>query len=264
MSYENVLYPQNSSIKQYIHSFWILKTGCSNIPYLLPPDKYFHVILSFKSNTHVVNNDFTKTPISGCFLIGMRTSRVFLSPGGDIDYLGIQFHPYGLRSFLDFHCINITDSFVEINLLKNKLYEALKPVINEAFSDQQKVEVIERRLLNLLAGIDYTPEKYLIAVLDRIEKNNGLITVRELSDNTGVATRRLNREFERFIGVSPKFYSRIVRFNFFLEKLKLMEKAENLSDLAYRCGYSDQSHMIHECSDFTGLPPKELFDNCLK
>lgn len=259
MLYEKILYPRNPLIKKYVHLFWILKADYFSVPYLLPPDKYFTIILSFKSNTNVLKNDTVKAPVSGSFIVGMRTSRVFLIPDGEIDYLGIEFCPHGLRSFLDFNCTNITDSFLEIGLLKNKLNEALKPIMNEVFSDEKRVEIIERRLLSLISRIDYTPDNYFIEALNVIEKNYGSISVRDVCDNIGVSTRQLNREFERFIGVSPKFYSRIVRFNNFLDKLKVIEKIESFTELAYQCGYSDQAHMIHECSDFTGLPPKELF-----
>lgn len=264
MLYENVFYPKNPIIKRFIHSFWVLRSDSSNIPYLLPPDKYFNVILSFKSNTNVIKNDMTKTSVSGSFIVGMRTVRVLLLPDGAVDYLGIEFYPQGLRSFIDFHCINITDLFLEIGSLKNKLHEALKPVINEDLPDEKRVELIERRLLGLIPRITYEPDDYLIKALAVIDENNGLISVGDVCDKFEVSSRRLNREFERFIGVSPKFYSRIVRFNCFLENLKLMEKSGVFTELAYQCGYSDQAHMIHECSAFTGLSPLELLNHFIK
>lgn len=264
MLYEKIIFPKNPLINQYVHLFWILKSDSSGVPYLLPPDKYFNVILSFKSNTNVLKNDTVKAPVSGSFIVGMRTSRVFLVPDGEVEYLGIEFYPYGLRSLLDFNCANITDSFLEISLLKNKLHEALKPVMNEVFTDEKRIELIERRLSGLFSRTDYTPEKYFIEALKVIEKNNGSIPVRDICDNIGVSVRRLNREFERFIGVSPKFYSRIVRFNMFLEKLKDMKEFDNFTELAYQCGYYDQAHIIHECSDFTGLAPKELLLTIIK
>lgn len=263
MIYENILYPQNYIIKKYVHSFWILRTKNPEgriKPYLLPPDKYFNIILSFKSNTNIIKNNIFKSAVSGSFIVGMRTAYVLLQPDGDVDYLAIAFYPHTLRCFLNFHCINITDNFFELDLLKSKFNEVFKPVLNEVYSDEKRIEIIEKRLLLLIEKIDYVPNNYLVEALNIIQKNNGLISIQNICNDIGTSVRQLNRDFEKFVGISPKFYSRIVRFNNLLDSLKNMEKFENFADIAYYCGYFDQAHMIHECFDFTGLSPKQLLN----
>jgi len=259
MVYENIIYPTNHLIKQYIRSFWILKSDVRD-PYLLPPDKYLHLILSYKSNTTIIKNGNISNSVTGSFIVGMRTSPVFLLPDGDVEYLGIEFYPYGLRPFLDFNCAGITNTFLEISVLQNELNEALKPVVNEIYSDEKRIEIIEQRLLTLLHKIPVSPDKRMVSAFNIIEKNNGLIPVNKICDNIGVSARQLNRDFEKFIGVSPKFYSRIVRFNYFLENIKGLSNFKSFADLAYYCGYTDQAHMIHECTDFTGVTPAELLN----
>ena len=259
MVYENIIYPANHLIKQYIHSFWILKSD-DREPYLLPPDKYLNLILSYKSNTTVIKNGSISNSVTGSFIVGMRTSPVFLLPDGDVEYLGIEFYPYGLRTFLGFNCAGITNTFLEISLLKNELNEALKPAINDFYSEEKRIEIIEQRLLTLLHKITSIPDKQTVRAFNIIEKSNGLIPVNKICDSIGISARQLNRDFERFIGISPKLYSRIVRFNNFLENIKSFSSFNGFADLANYCGYTDQSHMIHECADFTGITPSELLN----
>lgn len=187
---------------------------------------------------------------------------MFLVPDGEIEYLGIEFYPYGLRSFLGFNCNAITDNFVEISALHNKLGEALKPVINGFYTDEERVGIIEEKLLALLREGNSSPGKHIVHAFSMIEKNNGLMPVNDVCNTIGVSARQLNRDFEKHIGVSPKFYSRIVRFNYFLENLKNTGNFDSFADLAYHCGYADQAHMIHECTDFTGVTPAELLNIC--
>jgi AraC-like DNA-binding protein len=258
MTTEGIIYPQNPLIKQYIRSFWLLKSTNGRTPYLLPPDKSFNLLLSYQNNTNVIRNDTPPTSVSGSFIVGMRTAPVFLAPDGDVEYLGIEFYPYGLRPFLNFNCIVITNTFLEMGSLQNGLHEALKPAMNELHSAEKRVELIEQRLLELLPKVFLTPGKHLIRIFNLIEQSNGSIPINQICDHIGISARQLNRDFEKFIGVSPKFYSRIVRFNNFLENVKMIGKFDDFADLAYHCGYTDQAHMIHECTDFTGITPTEL------
>jgi AraC-like DNA-binding protein len=255
---EDIIYPKNPLIQKYIRSFWILKSNSGSIPYLLPPDRYFNLILSYQSNTNVIKNGNVKNSVSGSFIVGMRTAPVVLVPDGDVEYLGIEFYPYGLRPFLGFNCIGITNTFLEISALRNELSEALKPAINEFYSYERRVEIIEQKLLGLIDKVFLTPTKQIARTLELIVKTNGSIPVNKICDQIGISARQLNRDFENYIGVSPKLYSRIVRFNYFLENVKTIENFADFADLAYHCGYSDQAHMIHECTEFAGITPTKL------
>ena len=63
--------------------------------------------------------------------------------------------------------------------------------------------------------------------------------------------------FKKYIGLTPKWYQRILRFN---DLLKQIQNKENIAwaDIAYRCGYTDQSHFIKEFKHFSGFNPREF------
>ena len=262
MFYENTIYPINPHLKKIIHSYWILKSDTDNIPFLLPPDKYFHLILSFKDNTKVIYNDKIEQNVKGSFLLGMQSSYVYLKALGKVDYLAIQFYPHSLRTFLNFSCRELRDDFYETALLKNKLEEVLKPVINNDYSDIQRINLLEQGLLSILSLSNKLPSGYLLNALKIINLNFGTLSVNDLCNKTGLTARRLNREFERFLGISPKYYSRIVRFLNAFELIKNNKKAEKLISIAYDCGFFDQAHFVHEFLHFTGLAPSQFNNQC--
>ena len=59
--------------------------------------------------------------------------------------------------------------------------------------------------------------------------------------------------FKKIIGITPKFFSRIVRLKYIFESMK----AEKTSwvRLALQTGFFDQSHFIKNFKEFTGEEP---------
>ena len=67
--------------------------------------------------------------------------------------------------------------------------------------------------------------------------------------------KHLISQFKKFVGLTPKNYQRIQRFN---EIFMQMQNDQFLSwsDIALQCGYSDQSHFIREFKHFSGFNPE--------
>jgi|SRR5664279_1145770 len=91
-----------------------------------------------------------------------------------------------------------------------------------------------------------------------IERYRGNITVRELSLATFTTKRTLERWFQEQVGLHPKAFSRLVRFN---GVIRYVESNLNVKwrQLADAFGYYDQSHFIHEFKSLTGGLPQDYF-----
>lgn len=68
--------------------------------------------------------------------------------------------------------------------------------------------------------------------------------------------RQLERNFKKHIGLSPKEYSNIIRFQNALSLIK--NENRSLLDIALECGYYDHSHLVNEIKRNTGFPPSQL------
>ncbi|WP_398358623.1 helix-turn-helix domain-containing protein [Sphingobacterium wenxiniae] len=68
----------------------------------------------------------------------------------------------------------------------------------------------------------------------------------------------MERNFKRFIGLSPKEYSNIIRFRNALNLIKKSNQNRSLLDIAFECGYYDHSHLANEIKRITGLPPSSF------
>jgi len=83
-----------------------------------------------------------------------------------------------------------------------------------------------------------------------------LATIEDLSHAAGISARRLARLFSIQVGLTPKLYARVLRFNRVVEYI--CDRPEvDWCDLALRCGYFDQAHFIRDFKSFCGLTPGE-------
>lgn len=81
--------------------------------------------------------------------------------------------------------------------------------------------------------------------------------VEALAKQVFQSTRQFERTFKQFAGFNPKLFSRIIRFQTALGEYH--NKDKSLTEIAYECGYYDQSHFIQDFKEFSGHNPKEYF-----
>ena len=78
--------------------------------------------------------------------------------------------------------------------------------------------------------------------------------VAELSDEIGISSRRLVDVFSQQVGLTPKLFARVQRFQNVIQNLP-PEQDVDWMDVALGCGYYDQAHFIHDFRSFSGLSP---------
>ncbi len=89
----------------------------------------------------------------------------------------------------------------------------------------------------------------------QIEGSGGGVPIAHLRRETGFSKTRLAESFRDQIGVAPKLYARIVRFQ--RATTMLDAGATRLSDVALAAGYYDQPHMNAEFRELSWLTPRE-------
>ena len=76
-----------------------------------------------------------------------------------------------------------------------------------------------------------------------------------LSESAGLGPRQLERRFLSAVGLSPKLFSRIVRFQ---NLVRIAPRSLGWANAAARCGYFDQAHLVRDVRDFAGVSPSNL------
>jgi AraC-like DNA-binding protein len=91
-------------------------------------------------------------------------------------------------------------------------------------------------------------------VVDRIMTDREIARVGDVADRAGVGTRRLQRLFATYVGVSPKWVIRRARLHEAVERLDEGDDLD-LGFLARELGYFDQAHFARDFRDAVGRPP---------
>ena len=105
----------------------------------------------------------------------------------------------------------------------------------------------------LVSGPEVSPEVehawHLLATSD------GQRSVGSVASDVGWSSRHLSTKFRAHVGMAPKRAARLLRFH---AAMGLLASGTSLSEIAYICGYSDQSHFTNEVVDHTGVTPSVL------
>ena len=147
----------------------------------------------------------------------------------NIDYMGVRLKPSIFYSL--FHILNLQDTKERIEKLKQYLLQK-----TENKTEMQFVALVEKL---------YTSPK---------EKS-----VIEIAEKFGYHERHLYRVFKTNYGVAPKVLLNILRLHLCLTLM--LEQNMDLVDIAYLCGFYDQSHFIKEIKKYTGISPLKMLGN---
>lgn len=125
----------------------------------------------------------------------------------------------------------------------------------DADSAEDGIGIIERWLISRLDEKSISDFNRIGASLNMLFSDSKT-TVRDMADAACLGKRQFERVFFNAVGMNPKEYYRIARFQ---KSLWFMQKGNrDYIDVAFKSGYSDQSHFIRECREYSGLTPCEL------
>ncbi|MEP7377362.1 MAG: helix-turn-helix domain-containing protein [Chitinophagaceae bacterium] len=103
----------------------------------------------------------------------------------------------------------------------------------------------------------YYKNNQITAISDLILKNCGIVSMDRLAYNANMSLRTFERHFIDQVGISPKLYSCITRFNHAFD-LKLRNPDKDWTAIAHESGYFDQMHLIKDFKRFTGNTPSSF------
>jgi AraC-like DNA-binding protein len=92
--------------------------------------------------------------------------------------------------------------------------------------------------------------------LSAIMQSKGCLLLKDLQEKVQMSERTFERKFKEYVGISPKLFTRICRFQASLSQMRNSD-FEKLSDIAFQNDYSDQSHFIRSFKEFTGFSPNQ-------
>jgi AraC-like DNA-binding protein len=170
----------------------------------------------------------------------------------------VHFKPGGAFPFLGLPAGDLADTHVDLETLWGPLAGQLRERMCEAGTSGERFQLLQEALLTRLChGVE---QHYaVLAALEMFGKSQAGPRVRETAKDLGLSQRRFIQVFKAEVGITPKLFSRIRRFQqarTFIQH----QPSINWADLAVDLGYFDQSHFIREFLEFSGLSPTDYMD----
>ena len=205
---------------------------------------------TFDNETLKPLNTYSKVWVSG-------THRNFISISAhqNSEMLVIQFKPTGAFPFLHCPVQELNDKVVDANEIFGKEILELREEIYAATNPQEKFNIISTWLEKRFDNKKEAPES-LMNFTERLQKEP-VSNLKKISESYPATQKQLIEHFKKYVGLTPNYYHRILRFNEILKKINLKEKV-SWTEIAYSCDYSDQSHFIKEFFLFSGFNPQEF------
>jgi len=169
-----------------------------------------------------------------------------------------RFHPYAGALFFPDQPSGFTNRSVNLyDLLTREADEFLHRLMEQPLLGQ-KVSILEDFLIDRLvrSQIDHQKIKLVEGLCDSIRRDKAVFDGKRLAAEFGFSERYIQKLFLNYVGITPKSYFSVERFN---KSLQLVRSADmSLTKIAYECGYYDQAHFIKEFRSYTGIPPSQI------
>ena len=184
---------------------------------------------------------------------GVTTGKFTRTMQGSGRVFGLKFRPGGLRPFLDSSVATLTDRIVPAAQIFGEAILPLATQLRVLDTPEQMAEATSAFLSTRSPAPD--PSATLAAsIVDIILNDASLLTVEQLADRVNLSVRSLQRLFQQYVGVAPKWVIRRYRLHELVERLHSGQPLD-FAQLALELGYADQAHLIRDFRDLAGYTP---------
>jgi len=246
--------PPPAYLAAYVRAFWVLE---SDAPYTHrnyadgSAEMIFHYKGTFEELTEkeTVSQSNAMIHAQSCNYRRFTTNESFA-------IFGVYLYPFAIPLLCNMPADELTNHMPDLVALFGNGGRILEEQIMLATDTKQRIAIVssflEKRLLQKNES-----ENAIHFCISNIIHSDGLASVDKLANKCFLSVRQFERKFKEHAGFTPKFYTRLIRFQSAMKRYG--SNFNSLTDIAYDCGYYDQSHFIHEFKAFSGYHPKTYF-----
>ena len=191
-------------------------------------------------------------------LSGARSNCFVIDTDQQDRVIGVQFLPGGAFPFFRMPASELENISISLgDLWQRRTGEIREQLLAARDVDSMLVE-LERCLLEQLVR---PPELHpgVAYAVHQFRRPAHAVRMAEISERIGLSSRRFIELFRRQVGLTPKVFCRVRRFQHVLRAVHRQREVD-WAEVALECGYYDQPHFIHDFRAFSGLTPSGYLD----
>ncbi len=247
-----------------------------------PLDKFIDVLIYFErlEQTHTVDRflpngdteiliDFHDTPqfiydnntlkeIQACnhvWASGLRTDPITIPSGNGAAMMVIAFKKGMAAPFFPFPMEEIADCVVDADLIWGSDFADLRERLLDERNIAMRFWLVEEFLLARFASV-LNINPCIAFALNEMTKRPDRISIARMNEQIGYSQKHFTEMFRKHVGVTPKSYLKIMRFQ---KAIQAIDASDNIEwdMIAQECGFYDQSHFISDFKHFSGFTPEQ-------
>ena len=249
-------YRPGPPLNEFVDNFWLIDGGHTSRLEKILPCGTSELVVNLKNNEIDIHNP--KRPqryrrFSGAVVAGTYSQPFICDASQHEAMMGVHFKAGGAFPFLNADASDLTNTHADLEDLWGRPGVELRERLSSATTFQERCRVMEAALRSRLR--DHAKDQLQVKfALKMFARGANEIPIRSVSREIGFSQRRLIQAFSSRVGLAPKVFCRILRFQ---RARVLAEKpaTPDWADLAVACGYFDQSHLIRDFKEFSGSTP---------
>jgi AraC-like DNA-binding protein len=225
------------------------------------PDASFELVINLNDTTRkLFDRDGSDRYIGfkGGWLSGAHSRYIVIDAVPGTSMIGVHFKPGGIRPFVGPSAAEFQDYVVEMDQLWGGSARQLREQLVAGVSPEAKFEALEQFLVHRLArcGLDQSRRERMVWASRQLGRQRSVGAIGRTARVLGVSHKQFITQFREAVGLTPKVFCRIRRFQ---EALTALQDGRRVrwAEVACDCGYYDQSHLIREFQEFAGLNPSD-------
>ena len=272
--------PCHESLLPFIRNYWILSaqctaTGTQQIFSNGATSLHFYLSQEVRLEDNP-NNLITSKPHDLKYRTALNRHDIgcmgVVTEEGPLEIFGVEFVPFCARMFFHF---DATTPHIMPEDTDDEEFQAVSNAIHSAASDEERKALLDDFFCKRLSEIpadDINLER-MNDVFQQIVPTDGSVahppvgheefTPNDLASTACLSQKQFTRVFNKYVGMNPKTYLRLLRFNKALMELrknaaKVKEDSASMTEVAWSCGYYDLAHMTSDFRSLSGYSPSEM------
>lgn len=214
------------------------------------PDGAAELVIRLDGGSLRVWEDGSLQELGSAVIAGPHSRAFAIDTSEPMHLVGVHFRPGGAFPFLGLRADELHNRHAELSSLWGREADLMRDQLGSLDEPDEQMDVLARALQARLEGFRHRHP----AVPRALRVLSTAASIEDVARDVDLSWRRLIELFRQEVGLTPKLFLRLQRFQNLLRKLETGEPID-WSDTALACGYYDQAHCIRDFRAFAALTP---------
>lgn len=250
--------PPSPELAPFVELIWGVRAPGELSGEIILPNGAIELMVNLgpEQRVHAYGDEAVDEAFVEAWLAGIQDQPLTIGSPWGCDHVGVRFRPGGAHAFFGLPMEDLRNQVVDLDLLVGTGARALRDRVGEHADHAGRARALEAWLLERRASV-HPYWSTVRRAIQMVREADFRLGVGELCERLGLSNRHLIRQYRTVVGLTPKTLARVERFTAVIDATRGRHDVP-WAELAYRFGYSDQSHLVREFRRFAGATPTEF------